>query len=129
MRKFLLMIMLAAVSGGAMAEWVRITGNAMEDDYVDPITMRRTRDAVQLWVLMDFKVEQVRNSGFRFMSSKSQYEFNCKDMQARIIGARLHSANMAGGFSVDATPISFPWKPIAPGSADHVFWKFACGKM
>jgi hypothetical protein len=132
MRKFRLMIsiiMLAALSGSAMAEWVRISGNAIEDNYVDPVTMRHSGDIVLLWVLIDYRAEQIRNSGFRFLSSKTQYEFNCKGTRARIVSTRLHSANMANGFSVDATQFSLSWTPVAPGSADHAFWKFACGKM
>ena len=67
MRKAISMILLAAASGSAMADWVAIDESSLGKTYVNPGTISRSRDLVRVWELIDFKKaqEQKLNEGRR----------------------------------------------------------------
>lgn len=130
MRKLILLMLLAMVSSGAAAEWVRVGKSAGDgfDYYADPATIRRSGNYVKMWVVYDYQTPQVV-SGQQFLSTKLQFEYDCRDMRSRMLYATTHSGNMAN-LDVVAT-VNNPtvdWGPISPATLGEQLWKFACRK-
>jgi hypothetical protein len=127
MKKLLLLLMLAAVSNSAMAEWVAIgTGDGFIL-YANPETIRKSGNKVKMWSLTDYN--SVREVGSeKFLSDKSQGEYDCKKEQAKNLYSSWHSENMGKGNVVSTTNKPREWFPVAPDSIGEVSLKFACGK-
>lgn len=59
MARLLLMILLVLSSGPTYAEWKSVNANnSGETIYIDPDTVRRMGDMVEMWTLYDFKTVQ-----------------------------------------------------------------------
>jgi len=131
MSKVIVMLLLAMLSSGAAAEWVKVGNTSAKggvEIYVDPATIRRSGNMVKMWAMYDFKTEQV-DRGERYLSSKSQDEYDCKGEQWRRIYFTWHSEKMTRGdvvYSYDG--IASNWEPVSPGSVNERIWKLACGK-
>ena len=52
--RLLLITLLALSSGPAYAEWVKVNENDTFTVYVDPDTIRRKGDLVEMWTLYDY---------------------------------------------------------------------------
>lgn len=128
MRNAILTMLLAVVSSSAAAEWVLAGRNATTNLYTDPTTVRKASNLVKMWELIDLNTAQVSTEGKRYMSSKSQSEYDCKDERTRILYFTLHSENMGRGETVFTDPNPRYWIPFAPGSGSAGLWKIACGK-
>ena len=89
MHKVVLMMLLAVVSSSAMAEWIKIGSTSMADQtvtyYADPATIRKSGNMVKMWNLSDFKSAKDAGNGNIYMSTKAQYEFDCKEEQTRLL--------------------------------------------
>ena len=128
MRKTILIMLLAVVSSSAAADWVYLGGNDTITFYADPTTIRKAGNVVKLWNLFDLKTAQLVN-GKRYMSTKGQTEYDCKEERTRELYASFHSGNMARGEIVElASNMASSWTPVAPRSISEDLWKFACGK-
>ncbi|MGC2456807.1 MAG: surface-adhesin E family protein [Gallionellaceae bacterium] len=127
MRKAILIVLLAAMSSNAMAEWEAVGGNETSTFYVNPTPIRNRGDKVEMWVMINYATIQ-EMAGFNPMSLKVKNEFDCKKEQIRTLGYTLYSGKMGGGNAVfvDSDPMNS--RPVMPDSAEEVFWKFACGK-
>jgi hypothetical protein len=80
------MLLLATVSTSAMAEWVKVGSNETDTLYVDPETIHWAgNNTAKLWALNDFKVTQRLNERKPFNSEKSEYEYDCKLAQSRLL--------------------------------------------
>ena len=116
--------------GIVQAEWVEITMTyeGTITVYVDPTTIRKSGNNVKMWRLADFNSVQ-EDHGDKFLSSKSQHEFDCKEEQKRTLYFSWHSENMGGG---DVVYIGDEpqknWSPVAPNTIGRTIWEFACGK-
>jgi len=128
MKKLLLTLMLSIVSSSAMAEWVEVDSNEKFIAYADPITIRKSGNKVKMWGLMDYNSVN-EGAGYKYLSSKAQNEFDCKEEQRRTLYFSWHSENMGGGdvVYIGDEPTK-NWSPVAPGSVGKNLWKFACGK-
>ena len=130
MKRLALALVLVALSGGAAAAWVRVGGSDYSNSYVDPATIRRTGDMVKMWSLLTYgAVQTSSSSGKQYMSSKLQWEYDCKNEQERRLYLSLYSGQMArwNVVHIESDPNS-KWQPVPPGSADETLWKFACRK-
>ncbi len=128
MHKAILMLLLAVVSSGAMAEWVHVGGNDRFTLYADPTTVSESGNMVKMLRLTDFETAQ-GNIGEHYMSTRRQDEYNCVIEQRRIIFITAHTENMGEGYVVRSV-VNKPgdWKSISPGSQGEAVWEFACGK-
>lgn len=130
MRKFLVLLLLAIVSSGAAAAWVKI-GRSVDDGfdyYADPATILKSGNVVKMSVVYDYQAPQMV-SGRQFLSTKLLFEYDCKDMRARMLYATTHSGNMANSDAVATVNNStVDWGPISPATLGEQLWKFACGK-
>jgi hypothetical protein len=135
MNKFILIMLLAVVSGSAFAakwikpeEWVKL--ELISDHFVvyaDPTSIIRSGNKAQMRSLIDHKTPLSR-AGKTFMSLKAQHEFNCAGAQVRMLFTSVHSENMGKGERVATDYKIENWEPVQPLSISEALWKIACGK-
>lgn len=126
-RTAILMMLLAVVSNSAAADWLRLGSNGEGISYADPATIRKAGDRVKMWDLADFKAIRTV-SGKSYLSTRTQYEYDCAEAKSRLLEVSAHSENMAHGETVYSNANPRDWRPNPPGSGIEVLWKFACGK-
>lgn len=127
MRKVILMMLLAVVSNGALAEWVSVASNKNTAIYVDPATVQRKGNMATMWHMSDFKTPS-KDMGEEYLSTKDQNEYDCKEVKVRRRASSQHSKNMGGGKVVYSDTYTTRWKPVPPDSGIEILWKFACLK-
>ena len=128
MKKIALALVLAAVSGAAMAEWVEIDRDDDNSHHVDPATIRRSGSMVKMWTLLDYKTIQSLAPGVSMLSMKTQDEYDCSEVRSRKLYATLYSGKMGGGTVIATSNVTDEWRPISPQTIRENLWKFACGK-
>ncbi|NOT66224.1 MAG: hypothetical protein HOP06_09410 [Methylotenera sp.] len=106
-------ILLITMSSNAMAEWTRHSDGSEFTVYIELSTISKSGDLVKMWTLRDYKVSQNFN-GRKWLSIKTQQEFNCKNMQVRSVAAILHSNNMGKGSVVKNGAFTSNWDVINP---------------
>jgi hypothetical protein len=129
MKKLLLTLMLAVVSSSAMAEWVEVEISADGNTaiYANPATLQKKDERVKMWTLLDHKIVQ-GDADFQYMSTKQQFEFECKEVQFRGLQLIGFTNNMGKGNVVFSGNIDDSWRPVSPDSKEEKSWKYACGK-
>ena len=127
MRKAVLMILLAATSGSAAADWVWVGKNKFGIVYADPATIRRAGNLVRMWDMSDYKATQTVG-GKPYLSMRTQYEYDCDKDRSRLLELFAHPENMAGGEAVYSEVNPRNWRPNPPDSGIARLWKFACEK-
>lgn len=126
--RFLVMMLLAATSWNALADWTRVASTESDTDiYVDHATISRSGNTAKMWILEDRKVAD-KFAGKTFLSAKLQYEYDCKDNQRRVLQSSLYSGQKTAGSIVQTSTKSGPWRPISAGRISEAMWKIACGK-
>lgn len=122
-------LMVAMLSGNAMAEWVRVGENNRSIAYADT-AIRRSGNTATYWVLFDYKaVQESARSGRRYLSEKSQREIDCQSERDRAIFITWHSDQMGNGTIVYTRNKPTNWEPTSsPGSFARAFGIFVCGK-
>ena len=119
----------------AYAEWVAVEETpGLRTVYVDPDTIRREGNLVTLWLLMDFKWMQ-GNVGMgrfgldpsRFLSTKTQMQFDCAEKRLRLLAFTEFSRNMGTGIPADGYVDTGNWVPVKPDSMNQALWEDACG--
>ena len=129
MEKLLSALVLALVSTGVMAEWTSVGRADDSDVYVDLATIRKAGSKVNMWDLKDFQAAQ-GGAGAKFLSKKTQLEYDCKERQSRRLAVILSGENMGAGVVVDSysgTPGK--WQPVQSGSVVEALWKIACNNL
>ena len=128
-RKAIPILLLAIVSGSAMADWVEVGRSKTDTLYVDPSTIRGTDSVARMWALNDYKATQRLDNREPFKSETMEYEYDCKDEQSRLLYFTSHPDNMAEGEVLDFNVVPGAWTRNPPGSGLEVLWKIACGKV
>ena len=121
------MMLLTVVSNSAAAVWVKVSEDANLIIYANPEIIREADDKIKLWWLTDFKTAQT-NSGDAYLSSRKQYEFDCKKAKYRSLSSYRHSEKMAKGYAVSSSSKNGEWGGVPPGTNGELLLKFACGK-
>lgn len=128
-----LITLLVLSSGPAYAEWVLVgrddtTGMTL---YIDPDTIRRRADLVEMWALYDYKTAQSAGRD-SYLSKKVQSEYICTEEVRRMLRVTEFSGNMGSGKVVHMKSYLFSteprWTPIRPG-VGQTLWKVACNKQ
>jgi len=127
MHKIVLTMLLAAVSNGVMADWRAVGSNENTTIYIDTATIQRTGHMALMWHLTDFKIPQ-KDMGDKYLSTKDQNEYDCKEEKLRRRASSEHSENMGKGKIVYSDSYTTRWKPVPPDSGVEILWKFACNK-
>lgn len=131
MRRIILMLLLAVVSGSATAEWVPINRDGHITFYIDPATTLKAGDRVRMWDLFNFETAQAvpGNETAEFLSSKTQQEFDCREKRYRILYVHFHAEKMGLGKLVQSQAGNAAWEPVPGNGVLAILWKFACGKQ
>lgn len=127
MSKTILMLLLAVVSSGAVAEWINVsTDESGSSIYADPATIQKVGNRVKMWVLFDYR-KATLNAGDRIMSIRKHEEYDCKETQVRLLYISKHSGRFTEGKMVYLNDIpNNEWVPVAPSSILEDLWKYAC---
>ena len=116
----------------AYAEWVAVERNYLSPGiqtlYVDPDTIRREGNPVTMWQLIDFKWMQGNRSPSRFLSTKTQKQFDCAEARTRLLRATDFWGHMGTGEPADAYIEKGNWVRVEPDSMNQALWEVACGK-
>ncbi len=124
MRKAAL-ILLAALSTGAWAEWVFISESIGDDrSYIDAQTIKKDGNFRRAWVVTDYKVK--RKNGVR--SFRALTEVDCKGKRLRILSYSSHSEPMATGGVMGTGKPKPQWAKITPGTLGSNMLKYVCKK-
>src|SRR5947207_1279649 len=115
MRTAILAIFLGVVSSGAEGAWYAVSETDTFTTFADPTTISKAGNTVKMWDLLDYKKMRVVE-GIRYMSQKSQSEYNCQKELTRPVALYLHSGIMGGGELVYNNSDPDSWQPVAPGS-------------
>jgi len=114
------------------AEWVAVEKDyllpGLQTVYVDPDTIRRERNLVTMWQLIDFKWMQGNRSPGRFLSTKTHKKFDCAETRLRLLAFTEFSRRMATGIPADGYVDKDNWQQVEPESINHALWEVACGK-
>jgi hypothetical protein len=129
MRNVILMLLLAASSGSALAKWVKVADDDRATFYADPAKTRKSGHFVKMWVLMDFKAPQSTRTGEKYSSTRLRGEYDCKEEQFRIIDFSNHSGDMASGETISSDSSMGKWTAIPPESFNEDMLNVACGKV
>jgi hypothetical protein len=130
MKMRLLVVLLACVSGMAVAEWTQVgTSNSGKDCYfLDLETRQKAPDGkVKLAYLYDLKTPD--QSGAKpALSVVGENEFDCKARQYRSMAMSKHAGNMGAGDVVFTSSGPGEWSQIPPRSRTGRMFKLACSK-
>lgn len=124
MHKAILTMLLAVVSGGAMAEWVKVSENDAAFFYIDPATIRRNGDFRRVWEMRNMK--KIDKDGV--MSVRALMEYDCKEERSRILSISHHSEPVLGGKMLLSGDDPSTWRYVAPGTVFEDTFKIVCAK-
>lgn len=126
MKKLLTTLLVSLVlSGSAWAEWVKVANNDFADYYIDPATIRKDGNLRKVWQIQNLK--QRDKEGGR-LSSRSRWEFDCKQERSRPLSFSTHSEAMASGTTLMSHSASDQWDDIPPESISEAVLKIVCAK-
>jgi len=128
MNRLVITLLLAAFSGNAAAEWVKVSSSENSTTYVDSATISRSGTMVTMWSLLDYKTAQKLPSGKVYLSGMIQHEYDCQGERLRRLYYSLHSGQMGSGDILFTNSDEGLWHQISPETAAEYSWKFACGK-
>ena len=124
-----LLVLVMLIASPAWAEWTPIDNNDEFTSYVDRATIRRNGNFVKMWNMQDFKTVRKSASNDSYLSSKAQWEYDCKEERKRMLAFYWFSGQMGSGTVVYSdSDLENKWSPISPYSLGETIWKVACGK-
>jgi hypothetical protein len=125
MRKTVMMLLLAAMSSSAMAEWVLVgEGTNGTNFYIDPKTIKKDGNLRRAWLVTDLPTADDRGIHSRL----ALQEFDCKGERRRTLSLSVHSGPMAGGNVIRNQDSQGNWQYIAPGTTGEAMLKLVCSK-
>jgi hypothetical protein len=128
MLRTIFLLLLAAASGNATAEWNKVTELEAGSLYVEPASIQRNGDVVKMRSLYDLNSAIVsKANGKPYASQNLQGEYDCRKAQWRPLDFSWHSERMGEGKMVEHLSDTFRWEPIPAGTGVEMLWKLACG--
>jgi len=125
---FVLTVVLILWASPALSGWVTLDKpyqpGGRERLYVDPEQIQHTGTRVTLWQLTDLQW----NSITRFLSLKTQKEFDCQRTLVRVLQVIEFSRQMGTGRPRSGYIENGNWQTIGESGPDRALWKMACGK-
>lgn len=109
--------------------WRKVLGDETQTVYASSSPLEKNGGRVAILSMIDLKKAATLSDGKEFLSWETQYDFDCKKRQSRIVAASMYSGNMGQGEVTSSVVYESPdWKAIPTGSNGELLWKFACGK-
>lgn len=125
MRHFLMLLLLAASSQGAMAQWIEVGHSNFATVYVDPDSIKRDGHMVRMTDLYDYHDTQ-EITELKFRSSQNRHEYNCSNRSHRLLGFKWLSQNMGKGEVVLRDATHRDWNPNVPVHFGEKLLEIAC---
>lgn len=111
------------------AGWTRVLQDEKRTIYASTSPLEKNGDKVTILAMVDLKNPASLSDGKAFLSWQTQYEFDCKNMQSRVIAASMFASNMGEGEVTDSIVHQAPrWEVIPAHSNGEALWRRACGK-
>jgi hypothetical protein len=120
--KTMIFALLLALCAPAWAEWKALSTDDDGTDYIDTEAIRRDGDLVKIWLLVNFRKQEMRQ-GKTFFSTKLEMEIDCKQLRMRSLSAVGYKYAMGRGEAVALDAGSRQWVALAP---DVEAGKVAC---
>lgn len=128
MKKLLFTLTLLILSTDSMAEWTKVHESEEQGGYTiyaDLTSIGRPDGRVNMWTLIDYKVEQ-KDTGAYFLSKKIRRKYDCRGKHVKELSFKLYKWNMGRGELIRSYTQPQGWEKIQPDSADEVEWKVVC---
>jgi hypothetical protein len=119
--------MLVCATGAALADWVRIRGDASVTVLADSGSVSRSGDMATMWSMINYTKSRKTAEGEEFMSSRQRMEYDCTDKLSRRLEFDRYSDLSGLGRAVYSNKNASAWTPVAPGSVVGELFRFACG--
>jgi hypothetical protein len=127
-RMFFFTGLIVVSSGPGYAEWVAV-GPSAEDEtvYINPETIRRKGELVEVWVMWDRKLaKQVPNTTSYYSSIRDLQQYNCQEARYRFLATAWFSGNMGKGITLGDLTNTGAWRPIPPDSIGRHLMELVC---
>ncbi len=130
MKKIILIIGLGLMSSNAMAEWVHMTsidsGSKLVSFYVEDSEIKVSGDKRRGWMMVSLSSPETV-SGHSFLSSTSQYEYDCFKETSQLLSIGQFSLKMGYGDVVWAKSFDNAERHrILFGTAMNTVMKYFC---
>lgn len=119
-------IVFLALGWPAHAEMKALGNSGAANYYVDTASIKRTGNLRTLWSIMDYTRPQTTARGAKYLSTRTNMEFNCKDQTVLMRQFSMHSGQMATGDVLDTQGVWRDAQAVPPGTPLFVIMKFAC---
>lgn len=126
MKRHAIALLLAVLSGAAMADWQQVSDDSEAVGYYDPTTLVRTGDLVTVSELGDFKRVATTVSDALFRSTMTQRAYDCANSRTRILTLQPFEGQMGAGRALDIMNVDGQWQDIVAGSARADAFTRAC---
>lgn len=127
MYKIILAVLLAAIGGNAVAEWVPVDADRGDTFYADPDTVLRAGNMVTIEELTDLKSPRTSANVRPYLSSLSVVEYDCDKSRFRILSLRATAENMGQGEIIADYQFTDKWAEIPVKSVAATMKAYACG--
>jgi hypothetical protein len=120
--------------GSVYADWValedRFQSHPLQTAYIDPATIHREGNLVEVSTLIDWKAMQGGRTPTRFYSTQLAKQLNCKEGRVRTLSATDFYGHMGTGEIIGggSYPSEGHWVAIEPGTINDGFLQAVCGK-
>jgi len=121
MKRVALFFVLVMLSEYVNADWVPIDSSDNRTVYVDLTTATRHGNVVTIWVLIDHYTVQ-KEAGDSYLSSKGQWEIDCKANAVRQIFHVIYPGHMGAADTIWSGSLDRNFQPIVPGSIGESFF-------
>lgn len=118
-------LLIAMTNGTARAEWVEIDHSDIQTTYADPSSANISGSRATIWLLSSYKAPR-KYDDKKFQSVLSQYEYECRDEQFRMLAYSLRFDKTGKGEELHSEAGIDKWKRIIKGSIDETLWKKLC---
>ena len=127
MRRTILLMVMATLSGNVVADWKSVGSNDSNYLFADIASIRKDGSKVKMLDMIDFKTRQLENDKF-YQSSMAEAEYDCKENRYRNLSVTLYPFRRGGGDAISAVTNPSEWQPIPSGSGVEMLGNIACGK-
>jgi len=117
----------------AFAEWVTVEKpypvRELQTLYIDPATIRREGNLVDVWQLTDYRWMQGGPKATpRFLSTTIHKQFECTDKRLRLLAYTEFSHRMAAGSASNGYVDKDRWLAVEADSINETLWTILCSR-
>lgn len=114
------------LSGAASAAWERAGRTDTFAAYADRASIRLQGNTARMWQMYDYGAPQTYPDNRRYLSTRSHYEYDCREMKARLLAIRAYPGNMAKGKPIASESPAPEWRAVGTESILATLREFAC---